>query len=143
MHAVLTTVPGMGSPSPSAGSPAITIAPATVPSLISLDVVVSAPLPPPSVESAKALLIGSPVVLAFHLDATEDDPFVHEVPSTSTLGVVTAPSARTAAIAKTTRREPGREPSEATIPLEANKRSDEDCQGNNRNLRGTVLMRET
>ena len=53
------------------------------------------------------------------MDATEDDPFVHEVRSTSTLTVFTALSTTVEAKRETaTSREHSREPGEATIPME-------------------------
>ena len=61
-----------------------------------------------------------PGVPPFQFDATEEDPFAHEVRSTSTLSVVPPSRTTTAATGETSmRREPSREPSEETIPPEA------------------------
>ena len=110
---------GMPSPTPSVGSAAITVVPSTVPSTTSIDVAVSPALPTASVQSSQALQAGSPEVLSCQLHAAENDPFGEEVRRPSTLSVV-ATSSTTAATRETTQsREPDREPSEATIPLEA------------------------
>ena len=111
---------GVLSPTGSAGSPTLATIPSTVPSTDALSVTVSSPVPTPSVSAPLALLPGSPLVPPFQLDATEDDHFAHEVRSTSTLSVVATPSTITAATGETVMsREPSREPSEVTIPLEA------------------------
>ena len=85
----------------------------------SIDVVLSPALPTPSVLFPHALQAGSPEVLSFGLDVEEIDPFLEEVSSTSTLSVVTATSKSAAATAIPQSREPDREPSDVTIPLEA------------------------
>ena len=110
---------GMPFPTPSAGSPMIATLPSTVPSTTSIDVVVSPALPTPSVQSPQALEAGSPEVVSFRLVAQEIDPFLEEVRSTSTLSVVTATSTTAVATETTQSREPDREPSDDTIPLEA------------------------
>ena len=110
---------GMPSPSASAGSRMIATLPATVPSTTSIDVAVCPALPTPSVQSSQALQAGRPEVLSVGLDAEEIDPFLEEVRSTSTLSVVTTSSTTAAATETTQSREPDREPSEETNPLEA------------------------
>ena len=116
------TVPkslGIISPTPSAGSPTIETALSTAPSTTSIDVVVSSAMRTLRAQSPPAVLTGSPEVLSLQLDAVQGDPFVEEVRSTSTLSVVTAPSTRAAAPETTQSGEVDREPSEATIGLEA------------------------
>ena len=109
----------MLSPRPSAGSPTLVRIPSTVSSTDALCVAVSPPVPKPSVHSPLAQLTGSPGVPPFQLDATEDDPFAYEVRSRSTLTVVATSSTTTAVTRETSmRREPRREPSVATIPLD-------------------------
>ena len=82
--------------------------------------VVSPALPTPSVQSPQALQAGRPEVLSFGLETGEIDPFLGEMRSTSTLSEVATSSTTAAAIETTQSREPDREPSEETIPLEAN-----------------------
>ena len=65
------------------------------------------------VHSPQWLSLGSPRALALQLEVMEDDPFAHELRSTSTVSVPT--TAR--ATAETS--EPGKQASETTIPLEA------------------------
>ena len=61
-----------------------------------------------------------PAYTVLSTGCNERYPFANEVRSTSTLSVVTAPSTRVAAMGESAMsREPSREPSEATIPLEA------------------------
>ena len=68
---------------PSSGSPVMLTVPSTVPATISLDVVASSPVPRLSAQSPSALLIGSPGAPCIQLEATEDDPFSHEMRTAS------------------------------------------------------------
>ena len=80
-HLVVPKVLGIFSPTTRAGSQRITIGSAKVPVTISLDVVVSSPVPTPSVQSPQALLTGRPGELPFQVDATAEYPLAHEVHS--------------------------------------------------------------
>ena len=80
------------SSTPSAGSPLMS----TVPSTNSLNVVTSSPAPTLRVSSPQALPIGSPEALSLQMKAAEDDPFGHEMRSTSCVSVTTTASATVA-----------------------------------------------
>ena len=73
-----------------------------------------------SVQSPQAPPIGSPGALPFQLDVTEDYQFAQEMRTMSRVSVATAASVTAAALTtETMSQEPSKQPSEATIPLEA------------------------
>ena len=94
------------SPMPSVGSPLMVSVPSTVPSTILLDVTISSAVPTLSAQSSQALPTGSPGHFRFScMQVTEDDPFVHEMCSRSTVRVATTANATAVAMTETERRE--------------------------------------
>ena len=86
----------------------------TVPSTNLIEVVISSPVPTLSGESTSGRLTGSPRALTLQMEAAEDDRFAHEMRSTTTVSVAATASAIVAVTS-----EPSKQPSEATIQLEA------------------------
>ena len=99
-------------------------------------------MPRQRVQSPQALLSRSPEVLSFQLHTAENDSFVEEVRSTSTLSVVTAARTTAAAMEITPSREEDREPSEATIPLQVNEAKRRDRPMKQQKLSGHSLLEE-
>ena len=91
-----------------------------VPSRILISVVTSSPVSTLNVQSPQAPPIGSPGALPFELDLREDAQFAQVMRITSRMSVVTTASVTAAAITtETMGREPSKQPSDASIPLEA------------------------
>ena len=85
-----------------------------------------------------------PAGTAFPIGCDISRTFCHEGPSTSTLTVMPTPWTTIAATGETAiSREPSKEPSEATIPLEVKETKAEDGPGNSRNLLCAFIMRST
>ena len=71
--------------------------PSAVLSTNPINLAINSPVPTLSAQSSEALPTGSPGALSLQVEVTEDDPFAHEMRSTSTVIGATAASTIAAA----------------------------------------------
>ena len=97
------------SPTPSVGSRTMVTVPSTELSKTIVDVVASSSVPTLSAQAPSALQSGSPGAPSIQLEATEDEPFAHEMRTASISSTAT----------RTTKTESGKKTSAVPIPPEA------------------------